>query len=119
MSIRLVSSTVSVLPEPGQRIRLVHCGIVSAQLPNACLQAGKCFFAALNENRRACAARQGFETESASAGKKIKAFRALYDGRKPVEQCFANSLRGWPKAWLVCDRQKATAPFSGYNTQPS
>lgn len=74
---------------------------------------------AFDESSGRCTARQRFESQGAAARKQIKTMTALDGWRQPVENRLPDSFGGWPQSRHVRDRQKATSPFSRYNTQPS
>jgi hypothetical protein len=73
----------------------------------------------LYKNGRARAARQGFETQRARARKQVEAAGTMNSWREPVKKGFTDPLRRRPQSLDVRNIQKATAPVSGYNTQPS
>ena len=94
-----------------RRLTFERCDILAEHLRR---RAG--FF---DENRFGRAARQSLEPERPRPGTQIEATRTGKVRREPVEQRFPNSLRRGPQAGNIGDTQKAAAPFSRYNTQPS
>jgi hypothetical protein len=65
------------------------------------------------------AARQGFQAQRARSRKQIEAAGNMNSRGEPVEKRFTDPFGRWPQSRDVGNIQKATAPVSGYNTQPS
>jgi len=93
--------------------------LIITQRDQAFLERRYCDFRFFDEQNRRRTTRQRFKTQRTAPSEKIQASRSNHGWREPIEERFPDPLRRWPQPFNISDRQKAAAPFSGYNTQPS